>query len=198
MTMRVLAGAALLTVLAVSASVATAEVYKSVDENGRVVFSQKPPQGTKSEVIKPRYSKPPTAPAGGPAPFVPPAQPGGSAFHRALGSLHRPQTRWRVIASLRSSHIGKLATLPGMAEWIDSSLYRLRPLSHYLPTALLAGIGRKARQHRQQAGDHAEFQAGCRVGDHAVIRAHSAPIAQQAPCRSTFCLFSRCLRRRSS
>jgi hypothetical protein len=77
MTMRVLAGAALLTVLAVSASVATAEVYKSVDENGRVVFSQKPPQGTKSEVIKPRYSKPPTAPAGGPAPFVPPAQPGG-------------------------------------------------------------------------------------------------------------------------
>jgi len=50
-------------------------------------------------------------------------------FARALGSLHRPQTRWRVIASLRSSHIGKLATLPGMAEWIDSSLYRLRPLS---------------------------------------------------------------------
>ena len=63
-------------VLALGAVGAAAEVYKSVDENGRVVFSQKPPANTKSEVIKPRYSKPPTAPAGAAAPFVPPAQPG--------------------------------------------------------------------------------------------------------------------------
>lgn len=50
-------------------------------------------------------------------------------FGRALGSLHRVQTKWRLIASLRSTHIAKLASLSGMAEWVDSSLYRLRPLS---------------------------------------------------------------------
>jgi hypothetical protein len=57
---------------------AAAEVYKSIDENGRVVFSQKPPKDAKAEIIKPRYSKPPTVPDGAPAPFQPPAQPGGS------------------------------------------------------------------------------------------------------------------------
>jgi len=50
-------------------------------------------------------------------------------FARAIGSLHRMQSRWRLIASLRSTHIAKLAAVHGMAEWIDSSLYRLRPLS---------------------------------------------------------------------
>lgn len=50
-------------------------------------------------------------------------------FARALGSLHRLSPRTRLLASLRSAHIAKIAALPGLAEWIDSSLYRLRPLS---------------------------------------------------------------------
>lgn len=53
----------------------SAEIYKSVDENGNVVFSQKAPADTKSEVIRPRFSKPPTPPASG-GPMVPPNQPG--------------------------------------------------------------------------------------------------------------------------
>lgn len=60
---------------ALYAAGATAEIYKSVDENGNVVFSQKAPANTKSEVIKPRFSKPPTPPAGG-GPPIPPNQPG--------------------------------------------------------------------------------------------------------------------------
>lgn len=60
---------------ALFAAVATAEIYKSVDENGNVVFSQKAPTDAKSEVIKPRFSKPPTPPAGG-GPPIPPNQPG--------------------------------------------------------------------------------------------------------------------------
>ena len=61
--------------VALLTTTAMAEVYKSVDENGNVVFSQKAPKDTKSEVIKPRFSKPPT-PAAGAGPFVPPTQPG--------------------------------------------------------------------------------------------------------------------------
>lgn len=76
MNRRILARGSLLTVLAFCTLCASAEVYKSVDENGRVVFSQKPPKDTKSEVIKPRYSKPPTPQGNGPAAFVSPAQPG--------------------------------------------------------------------------------------------------------------------------
>ena len=38
---------------------AAAEMYKSVDEDGNVVFSQTPPRGKESEVIKPRYAKQP-------------------------------------------------------------------------------------------------------------------------------------------
>ncbi len=69
-SLSVLAAAALLTVGA------SAEVYKSVDENGHVVFSQKPPKDGQSEVVKPRYTKPPTPVAGAAAPFTPPSQPG--------------------------------------------------------------------------------------------------------------------------
>ena len=76
MNRRVWSGGALLTILSLFAVIASAEVYKSVDENGRVVFSQKPPKDAKSEVIKPRYSKPPTPQGNGPAAFVPPNQPG--------------------------------------------------------------------------------------------------------------------------
>ena len=36
---------------------AAAEMYKSVDEDGNVVFSQTPPRDKESEVIKPRYAK---------------------------------------------------------------------------------------------------------------------------------------------
>lgn len=50
-------------------------------------------------------------------------------FSRAIGSLQRLQPRWRFIASLRSTQLGKLTALHGLAGWIDSSLYRLRPLS---------------------------------------------------------------------
>lgn len=58
------------------AHTASAEIYKSVDQNGNVVFSQKAPKDVKSEVIKPRYSKPPTPPPGG-GPMIAPDQPGG-------------------------------------------------------------------------------------------------------------------------
>ena len=68
----------MLAAIALWASGAAAEVYKSLDENGRVVFSQKPPKDTKAEVIKPRNSKPPTPAAGAAAPFVAPAQPGAT------------------------------------------------------------------------------------------------------------------------
>lgn len=67
-----------LAAIALCAVEAPAEIYKSLDENGRVVFSQKPPKDTKAEVIKPRNSKPPTPPAGAAAPFVAPAQPGAA------------------------------------------------------------------------------------------------------------------------
>ena len=68
----------MLAAIALWASGAAAEVYKSLDENGRVVFSQRPPKDTKAEVIKPRNSKPPTPAAGAAAPFVAPAQPGAT------------------------------------------------------------------------------------------------------------------------
>ena len=61
---------------ALFATTTSAEIYKSVDENGNVVFSQKAPKDTPSEVIKPRYSKPPTPLAGG-GPMIAPNQPGG-------------------------------------------------------------------------------------------------------------------------
>ena len=68
----------LLAALALWATGAAAEVYKSLDENGRVVFSQKPPKDTKAELIKPRNSKPPTPPVGAAAPFIAPIQPGAA------------------------------------------------------------------------------------------------------------------------
>ena len=40
---------------------ALAEVYKSVDADGNVIFSQTPPPGVKAEAVKPRYSRPPGA-----------------------------------------------------------------------------------------------------------------------------------------
>ena len=40
---------------------AAAEMYKSVDEDGNVVFSQTPPRDKESEVIKPRYAKQPAS-----------------------------------------------------------------------------------------------------------------------------------------
>ena len=64
-----------LPIAALLVTTAGAEIYKSVDQNGNVVFSQKAPTDTKSEVIKPRYSKPPMPPASG-GPLIPPNQPG--------------------------------------------------------------------------------------------------------------------------
>ena len=76
MNTRLLAHTLVIALLALlSTTAAVAEIYKSVDENGNAVFSQKAPRDAKSEVIKPRFSKPPTPPAGA-APFVPPTQPG--------------------------------------------------------------------------------------------------------------------------
>lgn len=90
MDARLWSGGLLVTVLVLHVSGAAAEVYKSIDENGRVVFSQKPPQDAKAEVIKPRYSKPPSAPAGAAAPFQPPAQPGGG-LPSATDKTAKPQ-----------------------------------------------------------------------------------------------------------
>lgn len=70
--MRALSLPALL-VLALCAAPVCAEVYKSVDENGNVVFSQTPPKDGKAEVIKPRYAKQPAASAPMAAPIVPPS-----------------------------------------------------------------------------------------------------------------------------
>ena len=78
MRMRSCGTGLLLAAIALWASGAAAEVYKSLDENGHVVFSQKPPKDAKAEVIKPRNSKPPTPPAGAAAPFVAPIQPGAA------------------------------------------------------------------------------------------------------------------------
>ena len=50
-------------------------------------------------------------------------------FGRAIGSLQRASSRVRLIASLRSTQITGVAALPGLADWLDSSMYRLRPLS---------------------------------------------------------------------
>ena len=38
---------------------ASAEIYKSVDQDGNVVFSQKAPVGVHSETVKPRFTKRP-------------------------------------------------------------------------------------------------------------------------------------------
>lgn len=64
------AGAAIWVLLAqVLAGPAGAEVYKSVDADGNVVFSQKPPPGADAEVVTPRYTRPPSnAGARSPAP----------------------------------------------------------------------------------------------------------------------------------
>lgn len=59
--------------LSLGAAPVSAEVYKSVDENGNVVFSQTPPKDGKAEVIKPRYAKQPAANAPMTAPIVPPS-----------------------------------------------------------------------------------------------------------------------------
>lgn len=72
MTMRALSLATLLA-LPLCALPVCAEVYKSVDENGNVVFSQTPPKDGKAEVIKPRYAKQPAASAPMTAPIVPPS-----------------------------------------------------------------------------------------------------------------------------
>jgi len=44
----------------VMAGPTSAEVYKSVDADGNVVFSQKPPPGADAEVVTPRYARPPS------------------------------------------------------------------------------------------------------------------------------------------
>lgn len=74
MTMRALSLATLLS-LSLCGLPVCAEVYKSVDENGNVVFSQTPPKDGKAEVIKPRYTKQPAANAPMTAPIVPPSGP---------------------------------------------------------------------------------------------------------------------------
>ena len=53
---------------AVMGAAAAAEVYKSVDENGNVMFSEKPPPGKEAEVVTPRYTGKPAAAADAPAP----------------------------------------------------------------------------------------------------------------------------------
>ncbi len=75
MNTRLLTQGLIIPLVALLATTAAAEIYKSIDENGKVVFSQKAPKDTQSEVIKPRFSKPPT-PAAGAGPFIPPIQPG--------------------------------------------------------------------------------------------------------------------------
>ena len=75
MNTRLLTQGLIIPLVALLATTVAAEIYKSVDENGKVVFSQEAPKGIQSEVIKPRSSKPPT-PAAGAGPFVPPIQPG--------------------------------------------------------------------------------------------------------------------------
>lgn len=65
-----LAGACL--VFALGATPVLAEVYKSVDENGNVVFSERPPKDGKAEVVKPRYARQPGDKAGMTQPAVPP------------------------------------------------------------------------------------------------------------------------------
>lgn len=76
MTISRVAASLSIVIAALFATTASAEIYKSVDQNGNVVFSQKAPKDTQSEVIKPRYSKPPTPPPGG-GPMIAPNQPGG-------------------------------------------------------------------------------------------------------------------------
>ena len=61
MNIRALTATLTLTALLLPAASFATEVYKSVDADGNVVFSQQPPRDTKSEVIKPRYAKQPTA-----------------------------------------------------------------------------------------------------------------------------------------
>jgi hypothetical protein len=68
--------AVMLATVALWVTGASAEVYKSRDANGHVVFSQKPPKDGQSEIVTPRYSKPPSQADGAAAPFKPPAQPG--------------------------------------------------------------------------------------------------------------------------
>jgi hypothetical protein len=50
-------------VLLVQGVPVAAEIYKSVDADGNVVFSEKPPAGTQAEVVKPRYARPPSGSA---------------------------------------------------------------------------------------------------------------------------------------
>jgi len=57
---RHLAQSALCITLLVSVLAVDAEVYKSVDADGNVVFSQTAPVGQKSEVVTPRIGAPPT------------------------------------------------------------------------------------------------------------------------------------------
>jgi len=92
MRSRAWAKSLVLTLGALCAVGVSAEVYKSVDENGRVVFSQKPPKEGTAEVIKPRYSKPPTPAAGAAAPFVPPVQPGAAPSATAAPGKPRELT----------------------------------------------------------------------------------------------------------
>lgn len=116
MKLRAFACCSLLTCLCLVTAAASAEVYKSLDENGRVVFSQKPPQGAKSEVIKPRYSKPPSAPQGnGPAPFVPPAQPGALPTATQDANKAKELTPEQKAAKARNCDIARerLAQLQG-------------------------------------------------------------------------------------
>lgn len=95
------AHALILAFLASLTSTVAAEVYKSVDENGKVVFSQQAPKDTKSEVIKPRFSKPPTAPTGT-GPFVAPAQPGALPSATNTPSKATPLTVEQIAAKQKN------------------------------------------------------------------------------------------------
>ena len=68
---------------ALVAAGALAEVYKSVDENGNVVYSQQPPRDRKAEVVTPKFVKQPVAaPAATGSP--PPAEPPAAASEAAM------------------------------------------------------------------------------------------------------------------
>jgi Domain of unknown function (DUF4124) len=96
-----LASTLILPILALLTSTVTAEIYKSVDANGNVVFSQQAPRDTKSEVIKPRNSKPPTA-AAGTGPFVAPTQPGALPSATVTPPVAPPLTAEQIAAKQKN------------------------------------------------------------------------------------------------
>ena len=100
-----------LTALLIPIAPRAAEVYKSVDADGNVVFSQQPPKDSKAEVVTPRYAKQPVPAAATPTPAGGSAAPAAPVVLTAAQKANKQQncdTATQQLKDLRSPRANRL------------------------------------------------------------------------------------------